>query len=111
DSLPSFLALLRHIREEDLPRHEKRFKDRLNDKVSQEVSLFHASLRAEGKQIEEKIALLNEALGELEYQRGTIMRLEPRPVADREITDFQRDLKGCLAESLDTSPEPTKRGS
>ena len=103
DSLSSFLEILHQIREEDLPRHEKRFKDRLNDKVSQEVALFHAELRSEAKQIEEKIGQLNKALGELEYQPNTFMRLEPRPVKDREIIDFQRSLRECLDDAMDAS--------
>lgn len=103
DSLSSFMEILHQIREEDLPRHEKRFKDRLNDKVSQEVALFHAQLRTEAKQIEEKIAQLNKALGELEYQPGTFMRLEPRAVKDREIIDFQRSLRECLDDAIDAS--------
>lgn len=103
DSLSSFLEILEQIRNEDLPRHEKRFKDRLNDKVSQEVALFHASLRSEAKQIEEKIGQLNKALGELEYQPGSFMRLEPRPVKDREILDFQRSLRECLDDAMDGS--------
>lgn len=103
DSLSSFMQLLNQIRREDLPRHEQRFKERLNDKVSQEVALFYASLRNEGKQIEEKIEQLNQALGELEYHPGTFMRLEPRPVSDREINDFKRSLRECLDDSLDNS--------
>lgn len=104
-SLPSFLARLEHIRSEDLPCLERRFKERLNDKVSQEVALFYASLRSEGKQIEDKISQLNQALGELEYRPGTSMRLEPRPVNDREISDFQKSLRECLDDSLDKSDE------
>jgi uncharacterized protein YPO0396 len=103
ESLPSFLEILKQIRDEDLPRHEKRFKDRLNDKVSQEVAIFHASLRTEAKHIEEKIAMLNLALGELEYQPGSFMRLEPRPVKDREVIDFQRSLRECLDDAMDGS--------
>jgi uncharacterized protein YPO0396 len=101
DSLSSFVNLLQQIREEDLPKHEHRFKQRLNDKVGQEIALFYASLRGEAKQIEKKIEALNASLGELEYQPGTTMRLEPRPVKDREILDFQRALRECLVESHD----------
>ena len=33
------------------------------------------------------------------------MRLEPRPVQDREIDDFQRSLRECLVDSLQASDE------
>jgi uncharacterized protein YPO0396 len=104
-SLDNFLGLLEQIRREDLPRHEKKFKDRLNDKVSQEVALFNAALRQECKQIEGKIEQLNKALAQLEYQPGTHMRLEPREVHDREIADFRRSLLECLDESLENTAE------
>jgi uncharacterized protein YPO0396 len=104
-SLDSFLGLLKQVRDEDLPRHEKKFKDRLNDKVTQEVALFHRSLRSECKQIEGKIEQLNAALAQLEYHPGTFMRLEPREVNDREIADFRRSLRECLDESLENTDE------
>ena len=104
-SLDSFFELLDQIRLEDLPRHEKKFKDRLNDKVSHEVALFHGALRKEQKQIEDKISQLNRALGKLEYRPGTFMCLEPRSVQDREIDDFRRSLRECLDESFDSSDQ------
>lgn len=104
-ALNSFLGLLKQVRDEDLPRHEKKFKDRLNDKVTQEVALFHRSLRSECKQIEGKIEQLNAALAQLEYHPGTFMRLEPREVNDREIADFRRSLRECLDESLENTEE------
>jgi uncharacterized protein YPO0396 len=41
--------------------------------------------------------VLNQSLGQLEYRPGTFMRLEPRPVRDHEITEFQTGLRECLA--------------
>ena len=97
ESLDSFLALREHIRREDLPRHEHRFKERLNEKVTQDISLLNAELMNEGTDIEGRIDVLNQSLRQLEYRRGTHMRLEPRPVRDREIAEFQQSLKECLA--------------
>lgn len=104
-AIDDFLGLLEKIRHEDLPRHERRFKVRLNDKVTQEVALFHAALQDECKQIEGKIGQLNVALGELAYRPGTFMRLEPRPVSDREIGDFRRSLRECLDDAFEGSAE------
>lgn len=104
-SLPSFLGLLDQVRSEDLPRYEKQFKDRLNDEVTKEIALFNTELRQERKQIEEKIAQLNEALAGVEYNRGTLMQLEPRPVQDRDIDQFRRSLRECLDESLEHTDE------
>lgn len=95
--LDSFLALREHIRREDLPRHEQRFKERLNEKVTQEIGLLHGAFQSERSEIIAKIDLLNDSLRQLEYRPGTHMRLEPRPVRDAEVVEFQVALKECLA--------------
>lgn len=103
--LDSFLGLLQAIREEDLPRHELRFKDRLNDKVTREIGLLNGELQRERSAIEDKIELLNEALGQLEYRPGTHMRLEARLERDREITEFREALAECLSGSFEGTHE------
>lgn len=104
-ALGSFIGRLEQLRQEDLPRYEKKFKDRLNDQVTTEIAVFNTELREEQKQIEGKIAQLNEALGAVEYNRRTRMRLEPRQKQDREIEEFRRALRECLDESLEHTDE------
>ena len=98
--LNSFLGLLEAIREDDLPRHEQRFKERLNDKVTREIGLLNSELEKERYAIEDKIDLLNQALMQLEYRPGTHMKLEARQVTDREIKDFQNELHACLDDTF-----------
>lgn len=97
DYLPGFSALAQRILEEDLPRHEARFKERLNEKVLQEVGLFRGDLEKERRDIEDKIETLNVSLRRLEYRPGTHVQLEPRSVRDPEIVDFQQQLRACAA--------------
>ena len=99
--LDGFLGLLDQLRQEDLPRHEQRFRERLNDNVAQELGVFHAALQCEYQEILSKIELLNGSLEQLEYRAGTFMRLEPRAVSDREIRDFQSLLRDCLSDAFD----------
>lgn len=99
--LDGFLGLLDQLRHEDLPRHEARFRERLNDNVTQELGVFHAALQCEHQGILSKIELLNGSLEQLEYRAGTYMRLEPRAVSDREIRDFQSLLRDCLSDAFD----------
>lgn len=105
DYLESYLGLLAAINEEDLPRHEQRFKEHLNDKVTREVGSLHGTLQLERTSIEDKIELLNGALRQLEYRPGTHMRLEAKLVRDREIVDFLNALRSCLDDSFDGSFE------
>lgn len=104
-SLSSFVALFERISVDDLPKHEERFKRRLNENVLNEIGLLHGGLEDERDEIRDKIEQLNTALKLLEWKTGTFMRLEPTDVQDREIQDFRRDLSGCLTGTLDGSPE------
>jgi len=105
DYLGSFLDLRQRIETEDLPRHERRFKERLNEKVIQEIGLFRGELERERRSIEEKIETLNFSLRPLEYRPGTHIQLEPRAVRDPEIVEFQIKLRECIEGSFDNSAE------
>lgn len=109
DYLDSFLGLLENIRNDDLPRHERRFKERLNDKVIREIGLLNSELEKELYAIEDKIELLNQALTQLEYRPGTHMKLEARSVSDREIQDFRNELHSCLDDAFAGSNDSEER--
>ncbi|HPE05279.1 MAG TPA: SbcC/MukB-like Walker B domain-containing protein, partial [Thauera sp.] len=104
-ALPSFQALYERISADDLPKHETRFKQRLNEKVLHEVGLLHGSLENDRQEIRDKIEQLNTALRLLEWKPGTTMKLEPSDVPDREIQDFRRELASCLSGTLDGTAE------
>lgn len=105
DYLASFLGFRQRILEDDLPRHEQRFKDRLNQKVIEEIGLFRGALEQERRKIEDKIELLNHSLKKLEYRTGTHIQLEPRQIRDADITDFQGRLRECVEGSFEDSAE------
>lgn len=104
-SLSSFLALREKIIHEGLPRHEERFKERLNEKVTHEIGLLNGELADERGQIARKIEQLNGSLRQVEYNPGTFMQLEPKPVRNREVLDFQAALRNCLADAFEGSFE------
>lgn len=105
DYLDSFLGLRQRIVEEDLPRHEGRFKSRLNEKVTHEIGLFRGALDKERRSIEDKIESLNMSLRRLEYRAGTHIQLQPKPVRDREITEFRQQLRECVEGSFEDTDE------
>ncbi len=105
DYLPSFLGLRQRILDDDLPRHEQRFKLHLNSKVIHEIGLFRNALEQERRGVEQKIEQLNLSLKKVEYRQDMHIQLEPRPVHDREIADFQTRLCECVEGSFEDSPE------
>ncbi len=101
DSLPEFVALNDRIIADDLPRHERRFKESLNEKVLTEVGVMNSHLENEREEIIRKIEQINEALARMEWRSGTHMRLEASNTKDVEIRDFRQELRGCLTGYLD----------
>lgn len=95
--LSSFGTLYEQIRRDDLPRHEARFKEHMNEKVIHEIGLLNGAFQSERTEIVSKVNLLNQSLRQLEYRPGTFMRLEPREVRDPEIIGFRDALRECLA--------------
>ena len=107
--LGDFLALLERIRAEDLPKHEKRFKERLNEKVGEEVGLLRSSFETERAEIEDRVELLNRSLRQLEYRPGTHMRLQAQQVRDREVVEFRQALYDCVSGAFDGTPEANEQ--
>jgi uncharacterized protein YPO0396 len=103
--LDSFLGLRQRIIDEDLPRTNSDFANDSTKKVIHEIGLFRAELESERRQIEDRIEVLNASLKQLEYRPGTHIQLEPRPVRDREVVEFQTKLRECIESSFDNSPE------
>ncbi len=63
---------------DDLPKHEERFKRRLNENVLNEIGLLHGGLEDERQEIRDKIEQLNSALKLLEWKTGTFKK-SPSP--------------------------------
>ncbi len=103
--LKSFGSLHEQISKDDLPRHEARFKEHMNEKVIHEIGLLNGAFHNERTELVSKIDLLNQSPRQLEYRPGTFMRLEPREVRDREIVEFRDALRQCLAGTFEGTLE------
>jgi uncharacterized protein YPO0396 len=104
-SLDSFDALYQRISQEDLPRHEERFKNRLNEKVLHEIGILNSSLENDRQEIKDKVEQLNGALRLMEWKPGTFMQLEATDLPDREVQEFRRELAACLSSTLEGSSQ------
>lgn len=105
-----FLALLQTLEEEDLPRHEEKFRKLLNEGAINGVALFRNQLEKEAREIENKIALINKSLFGIEYSPGTYIELICDRTLDVELRQFLADMRACTEHGIsdDTMYDETK---
>jgi uncharacterized protein YPO0396 len=100
NSLPEFIKFARKLEEEDLPKHEERFKRFLNEGAIQGIVLFKNQMEVFEKDIEDKIRDINKSLVEIDYNPGTYIILDNPKTQDKQIRDFKDDLRKCLENSF-----------
>ncbi|MFA6092173.1 MAG: ATP-binding protein [Elusimicrobiota bacterium] len=100
EAADEFRLMLRRFREEDLPRHEEKFKKLLNEGTINDIALFQNQLEKERQDIQEKIARINESLRGIDYNPGTFIELVLDRAPDAEIGEFRKELRACLGETL-----------
>jgi uncharacterized protein YPO0396 len=100
EAIPEFKAFLRKIEEEDLPRHESRFKELLNQGTINDIAIFKNQLETFAKDIEDKIRQINRSLKEIEYNPGTYIELIADKSPDIDVRDFKTQLRNCLENVL-----------
>lgn len=100
-SLSEFLKKWEDIVQQDLPRHEKKFKEELNSKTIEGITIFDQKLDDYCEEIKSKISDINKHLKEIEYSTGTYITLmDDRNSEDKEINDFRSELQACYHYSL-----------
>ncbi|MBI9108845.1 MAG: hypothetical protein JEZ04_19035 [Spirochaetales bacterium] len=97
---PEYIALLRQLEADDLPKFEARFKKQLNENTIRGIAGFQAQLNKEHRQIEERVSLINKSMSAIEYNKGRYIKLEALQSSDSEIRGFRQELKSCTEGSL-----------
>jgi uncharacterized protein YPO0396 len=106
---PDFVLLHERLCEEDLPAHKERFREFLNDNLTQTIALLESKLAEELKTHEERIARVNTVLATLEYSPGTYVAFEHWPTRDVQVRDFRGRLGACLSAGLKRDDEHTRK--
>ncbi len=94
-ALPEYQQMLKRLQEEDLPRHEARFKEMLNRDTIRSMVLFRSHLDKQEEEIDARIRLINQSLHTLDYQIGTYIEIDSIASSDVEIREFKQRLKHC----------------
>lgn len=95
-ALSEYQQILTNLVEEDLPRHESRFKEMLNRDTIRAMALFRSQLDKQQEDIDARIHLINGALDTLDYQPGTFIEIDAIHSQDVDIRDFKNRLKQCV---------------
>ncbi len=102
ESLPDFQRFLDTIEREDLPRHEKKFRELLQTKLLENISFFEHALFRQEEEIHEKVVVLNTSLRPISYSNHTYIQLQAKPTHDVEIREFKRLLRDVFDGRQDT---------
>lgn len=105
EAATEFRQMLAALESDGLPRFEARFKSLLNENTIREVAGFQSQLRREAEEIRERIAIINQSLREIDYERGRYIVLEAQSTSDPEVRDFQQDLRACTEDALTGSDD------
>jgi uncharacterized protein YPO0396 len=98
DSLASarkYRQLHQRVANDDLPRFEREFKDYLNQNAIRDIAGFSAQLNKHEKQIQDRIATINESLADIDYNEGRYIRLMANQTTNTEVREFRADLRTC----------------
>jgi uncharacterized protein YPO0396 len=105
ESAGEFGVMLDRLRSDDLPRFEEKFKELLNKNTIREIANFQSQLRRERETIIERIGRINQSLNEIDYNPGRFILLEAELSTDREVRDFQQELRACTEGALTGSED------
>lgn len=100
ESASDFIRMLEHLKNDDLPRFETKFKELLKDNTITEIAAFRAHLDSETKDIQDRISKINKALTLIDYVPGRYIKIEAHKETDSRIREFQVNLKNCTEGEL-----------
>ncbi len=87
---------------EDLKRHEERFKEELNKNVINSIAVFDTQLEKHEKDIRQKVNYINQHLHEIEYDsaKATYITILIDTSVNKDIRQFKEDLRNCYINTL-----------
>lgn len=96
ESISEFETMFQKLVQDDIPRHEERFKKLLKEGTIHGILVFQNQLESSDKEIESKIAEINKHLVAIPYSNGTYIKITQDIVSSKDIGDFKNDLRACL---------------
>ena len=97
DSVDGFLARLRRLELDGLPKHEARFFALLQSQSKQDLLVLQKHMSEARKSIGQRLEEVNESLERVRFNRDTLLQIELSDRALPEVRDFQLQLRDVLA--------------
>lgn len=97
-SIPEFRRMYTRLMEDDIPRHEQRFRELLRQGTIRSILTFKSKLEEYEQDIVDKIEQINAHLHEIDYNPGTYIRIAKEEVRTEDILTFKQDLRACLSD-------------
>jgi uncharacterized protein YPO0396 len=108
DYAADFVRIHRRLVDEDLPAHEERFREFLNQNLIQHVGGLDAALAEEVKGHHRRLEQVNAALARLEYSHGTHVEIHHPGTRDHAIREFHGQLRDILGTGIHLESEPKR---
>lgn len=97
-----YIVKFEQLANEDLKKHEDRFKEELNRNVINSIAVFDTQLEKHEKDIRQKIIYINQHLHEIVYDsaKGTYITILIDASVNKDIRQFKEDLRLCYINTL-----------
>lgn len=96
DSAEGFLARLRRLELDGLPKHEARFFELLQSQSKQDLLVLQKHMSEARRSIGQRMEEVNESLERVPFNRGTLLQIEVSDRGLQEVRDFQAQLRDVL---------------
>lgn len=97
DSAEGFLARLRRLELDGLPKHEARFFELLQSQSKQNLLVLQKHMIEARKSISQRMEEVNESLERVPFNRGTLLQIELTDRGLAEVREFQQQLREVLS--------------
>lgn len=97
ESAEGFLARLRRLELDGLPKHEARFFELLQSQSKQNLLVLQKHMSEARKAIGQRMEEVNESLERVPFNRGTLLQIELTDRGLQEVRDFQQQLRDVLS--------------
>ncbi|MHB1163709.1 MAG: ATP-binding protein [Candidatus Nanopelagicales bacterium] len=94
------LARRRSLVTDDLPRFEREFREQLERHAIHNIAVFARRLDNDAAAIRTRVAAINDALADVDYQPGTLIALTVEPTRDLQVREFRAQLRDITADAV-----------